>query len=134
MVYTTATSIATFTATNGNKQPPHAQDTSPAANAGGSLHSLVAGSGAAHYQDELMDAITAIPANVLNIRNILSTITVREDLRKPVLFSPSTSTRHKLRTPLMAAASTSEMPIIGKRGFERNMRRFTSSMLGRVLS
>lgn len=78
-----------------------------------SLHSLAIGSEAARSQDELMDAIAAPEPNIVTVRNIL--YTVREELRQPVLLSPSASTRHKLRTPLMAAAATSEMPIVGER-------------------
>lgn len=59
-----------------------------------------------------MDAIAEPEPKIVKIRNILATI--REDLRQAVLLSPSASTRHKLRTPLMAAAATSEMPIVGK--------------------
>lgn len=59
-----------------------------------------------------MDAIGAEPPNVVAVRNILSSM--REDLRRPVLLYPSASTRHKLRTPLMAAAATGQMPIVGK--------------------
>lgn len=97
------------------KPSPNAQDNSAAAYASSSLNSLATRSDAARWRDELMDAIAAMPANFLAIRNMLSTIATREDLRKPVLLSASVSTRHKLRTPLMAAASTGEMAIVGKR-------------------
>lgn len=60
-----------------------------------------------------MDAIAAPEPSISTVRNILSTI--REDLRQPVLLFPSSSTRHKLRTPLMAAAATSEMTIVGEK-------------------
>ncbi|CAN0119966.1 unnamed protein product [Ectocarpus sp. 6 AP-2014] len=87
------------------------EDTSPAAHVHASLHSLTAGSAIARSQDELMDAIGAVPPDVVVVRNILSSM--REDLRRPVLLYPSASTRHKLRTPLMAAAATGQMPIVG---------------------
>ncbi|CAM9237710.1 unnamed protein product [Ectocarpus fasciculatus] len=87
------------------------EDASPAAHVHASLHSLAAGSETARAQDELMDAIGAVPPNVVAVRNILSSM--REDLRRPVLLYPSASTRHKLRTPLMAAAATGQMPIVG---------------------
>lgn len=59
-----------------------------------------------------MDAIAAPEPNIVTVRNIL--VTIREDLRQAVLLFPSSSTRHKLRTPLMAAAASSEMPIVGE--------------------
>lgn len=71
-----------------------------------------------------MDAITAVPPNAVTVRSILATVAGRDDLRKPVLLSPNASTRHKLRTPLMAAASTGEMPIVGKRGPTQKRRSF----------
>ncbi|CAM9613662.1 unnamed protein product [Scytosiphon promiscuus] len=86
-------------------------DSSPAAYPPGSLHSLAVGSDATRCQDELMDAITASPAHVVTVRNILWSIP--KELRKSVLLTPSVSTRHKLRTPLMAAAATSQMPVVG---------------------
>lgn len=115
-------SISTAPHTNRDKTLLHAQDTPPAAYASSSRNSLAVTSDASRYQDELMDAMTAIPPNVVMVRSILSTVAVREDLRKPVLLSPNASTRHKLRTPLMAAASTGEMPIVGKRGPTQQLR------------
>ncbi len=90
------------------------QDTSPAPHA--SLHSLAIGSDAAVFQDELMDAIAADQPNILTIRSILSTVRGRADLRRPVLLYPSASMRHNLRTPLMAAAASGLMPIVGEDG------------------
>lgn len=93
------------------------QDASPVASfpAGfvqASLHSLAIGTEAARCQDDLMDAIAAPEPSIVTVRHILATI--REDLRQSVLLCPSSSTRHQLRTPLMAAAATSEMPIVGE--------------------
>lgn len=79
-----------------------------------SLHSLAVGSDATRYQEELMEAITDPQANVVAVRNILWDIP--KELRRSVLLTPSVSTRHKLRTPLMAAAATSQMPIVGRFG------------------
>eukprot|EP00903_Cladosiphon_okamuranus_P016953 g15628.t1 len=58
-----------------------------------------------------MDEIVAPEPCIRKIRDILDDI--REDLRQPVLLSPSSNTKHKFRTPLMAAAATSQMPIVG---------------------
>lgn len=113
------TTIATikkpFTIPNGNTTL-HAQDTSRAAYASSAWNSLAYGSDATRCQNELMDAITASPENIVTVRNILSAIVLREDLRKPVLLAPNASARHKLRTPLMAAAATGQMTIVGKHG------------------
>ena len=62
-----------------------------------------------------MDAIAAECPDILTVRSILATVRGRSDLRRPVLLSPSASIRHNLRTPLMAAAATGLMPIVGEK-------------------
>lgn len=82
-----------------------------------SLHTVAVGSVAATLQNELMDAIKAL--DLFEARKALTKIVQDEHMRQHVLLCSSANTRHRLRTPLMAAASTGDMPIVGKRGLTK---------------